>query len=694
MIRTFSRSPKVRTLLLFVLAPIAGVLLLGSMALLVVNRAVLPKVVARIENRFAESGDYELSVDSARYFPLRGAIFRGVVFRTARSDGSSGAVLPVRIEIADIQVKAPFGAVRGLDDLSDLSPPVLTPWNVTDALRSLLAAAGTAGVMPRRVIVTGATIVLPVADGSSIALTIDDLEMLYDKRDSTVSIGSAGSPDAAVTVNVEIGLEQKTLAGELVVRPLPLLVGAISSGKLGGRLSFRTVEGSQFELDGAVELLDVTLKLPAIAKEPIAGINVKYVFKATLNPHVSPAPRHRGQPVFPPTEFPKGELVFTTGDLEVNGTRMSVVPVVRGLFPNPSFELDPGSFRAILDLAETPVQQLLQSIPDAIIGKLAQTTITGTLEWDLDLRVPLDAISGMEWEAHTTLSDFVVQEIHSSIDLFKLNDEFVHTIHDESVNYHRTIEIPAARPASMEWMLLHSEHTARQIQQIRAQARSVPIERPTVIEEPAPENGSHAEPAPDPGYRYIFVDDLSPWVIRAVLTAEDGDFFFYGGVNPVTLADAIEQNIRAGEIRYGASTISMQLVKMLFLGQERLFSRKVQEMFLVYLMEQYVPVSKERILELYLNLAEFGPGVYGIYDGARYYFDKHPRDLTAGEATWLAGILPSPKTYHRYFEEGRISDGWFERMIGLYDIMLERERMTPEEYAEAIRSRPEFAQRP
>ena len=104
-----------------------------------------------------------------------------------------------------------------------------------------------------------------------------------------------------------------------------------------------------------------------------------------------------------------------------------------------------------------------------------------------------------------------------------------------------------------------------------------------------------------------------------------------------------------------------------------------------------MPVSKERILELYLNLAEFGPEVFGIYDASRYYFAKHPGDLTAGEATWLASILPSPKTYHRYFEDRWISDGWFDRMTGLYDIMLERGRMTPEEHAEAIQQRPVFA---
>ena len=134
----------------------------------------------------------------------------------------------------------------------------------------------------------------------------------------------------------------------------------------------------------------------------------------------------------------------------------------------------------------------------------------------------------------------------------------------------------------------------------------------------------------------------------------------------------------------------MQVVKMLFLDQQRLVSRKLQEAFLVYLMEQQVPVAKARILEIYVNIAEFGPGVFGIADAARYYFGKSAAELSAGEATWLASILPSPKRYHQYYESGFISAGWFERMKSYFDIMLERGRMTEAEYEAAIRRPPAF----
>jgi len=252
---------------------------------------------------------------------------------------------------------------------------------------------------------------------------------------------------------------------------------------------------------------------------------------------------------------------------------------------------------------------------------------------------------------------------------------------------------PPARPPSLAWMLEHSEHTARQIDRWRAEDATVRAEvsrRPPAVVETA---GASRRLRVDPDYTYVRLEEMSPWVVRAVLTAEDGDFFFHDGVNFYTLPRALARNIEAGEIQFGASTISMQVVKMLYLDQQRQVARKLQEVFLVYLMEEIVPVAKSRILEIYLNIAEFGPGVFGVADAARYYFDKTPADLDAGEATWLASILPSPKRYHQYYEAGAISPGWFERMKSYFDIMLERGRMTPEEYASAVRSPPRFSLR-
>jgi len=649
------RTPQLRKLVLWGLALIGGILVLTSIALLVVNRVVLPRLLTRTENRLVDLGINQLTMESARYSLLRGVTLRGVVLELDVGTDSTGAGFPVRMEMTRVRARVPLDGT------------------------------------PRRVIMLDTRILVPGAVSALVSVAIDDLEIVHDDHHSTVSIRATGPSDDALTATIEVDYEDRVGAGEMAVRAVPVAVGPVSIVEAGGRLSFRVTDRFQIALDGEVELRTVTLELPSIADEPISDLDVRYQFAATFNPHESLAPQYWGNPVFPPPEFPKGELVFTAGDLQVNQIKLSLIPIFRGIAAGPRPETGllrgrPGFFQARISLPETPVQQILDTVPAAISGLLAQTSVTGTLAWNLDLRVPLDAIAEMEWTTNVALSGFEVHEIHPSINVFNLNDEFVYSIHGSR----RKIEIPAAQPASMAWMLMHSEHTERQIVRSRDQALTVARERPPVEETPGTGDAEN-ETGIDTGYRYVRVDDLSPWIIRAVLTAEDGDFFFYGGVNPVTLAGAIERNILAGEILYGASTISMQLVKMLFLDQDRVFSRKAQEVALVYLMEQQVPVSKDRILELYLNLAEFGPGVLGIHDASSYYFDKDPRDLTAGEATWLASILPSPQTYHRYFEDGWISDGWFDRMTGLYDIMLERGRMTPDEYAGAIQQRPVFA---
>ena len=98
---------------------------------------------------------------------------------------------------------------------------------------------------------------------------------------------------------------------------------------------------------------------------------------------------------------------------------------------------------------------------------------------------------------------------------------------------------------------------------------------------------------------------------------------------------------RAGRVERGASTITQQLVKNLFLSGERTLARKLEEAVLTWRLEQLVP--KRRILEYYLNLVEFGPGVYGIADAAEKYFGKEPEEIAGNEAAQLAALLPAPR---------------------------------------------------
>src|SRR5690606_39233722 len=115
------------------------------------------------------------------------------------------------------------------------------------------------------------------------------------------------------------------------------------------------------------------------------------------------------------------------------------------------------------------------------------------------------------------------------------------------------------------------------------------------------------------------------------------------------------------------STISMQLVKNVFLDREKTLARKVEEMLIVWLIEHNRLISKERMFEVYLNVIEWGRNVYGIAEASRHYFLKSPSDLTLGESIFLASIVPSPKNgLYRFDEYGGLKPylrGYF-RLIG------------------------------
>src|SRR5574337_308409 len=136
---------------------------------------------------------------------------------------------------------------------------------------------------------------------------------------------------------------------------------------------------------------------------------------------------------------------------------------------------------------------------------------------------------------------------------------------------------------------------------------------------------------------------IAPELQRAVIAAEDASFFMHEGFDWEGIRDAALYNLEAGEIKRGGSTITQQLAKNLYLSSERSLFRKAREALITRSLEHQL--TKTRILELYLNVAEWGRGVYGAEAAAYHHFGKSASDLTADEAAWLAAILPSPQRY-------------------------------------------------
>jgi monofunctional glycosyltransferase len=145
--------------------------------------------------------------------------------------------------------------------------------------------------------------------------------------------------------------------------------------------------------------------------------------------------------------------------------------------------------------------------------------------------------------------------------------------------------------------------------------------------------------------KWIDLDRIDPDIVRSVLDAEDARFFRHTGIDWKAIDDAQKRNERAdGKRIYGGSTISMQCAKNVFLWQGRNYFRKGLEAYFTYLIE--LVWGKERILEVYLNVIEWGDGIYGVDAAADEYFDRSAASVTARQAALLAAVLPNPRRYN------------------------------------------------
>lgn len=165
------------------------------------------------------------------------------------------------------------------------------------------------------------------------------------------------------------------------------------------------------------------------------------------------------------------------------------------------------------------------------------------------------------------------------------------------------------------------------------------------------------------------LDSISAHLQAAVMISEDGFFYSHKGFYEGAIQYSLIQNIKQKRFARGGSTISMQLVKNVFLNNNKTLMRKLEEIMIVWLIENERLVSKRRMYEIYLNIIEWGPNhkVYGAEEAAQFYFNKHASQITADEAIFLAAIVPSPKKFMYRFDEThqlRPSMDFYYRLIG------------------------------
>jgi len=186
--------------------------------------------------------------------------------------------------------------------------------------------------------------------------------------------------------------------------------------------------------------------------------------------------------------------------------------------------------------------------------------------------------------------------------------------------------------------------------------------------------------------RWTPSDSIPPEMKWAVIVAEDANFYRHEGIDVQAIKEAIRFDLEKKRLARGASTITQQTAKNLFLSREKSVTRKIKELYLAKRMEQ--ALSKGRILELYLNIVELGPMVYGIGHGSRYYFDKPASALTPRECAFLAAMLPGPqKVYNPYRH--------LDRVLKRSDMVLRQLRqkgvLTEGEYRQALAETPDIS---
>lgn len=238
---------------------------------------------------------------------------------------------------------------------------------------------------------------------------------------------------------------------------------------------------------------------------------------------------------------------------------------------------------------------LLASLPPPVLGPLAEMRVRGAFDWRVALDLDVAHPDSVKLDAGATSRGLAIEPGSGGPDLLGLGTPFVASIH-----------------------LPHGRIVTRDL---------------------SPAN---------PYYRPLVTIDST--LVHAVLANEDGGFFRHRGFSLEAMRLAIAANLEAGAYRRGAGTVTMQLVRNLWLGHSRTLSRKAQEVALAWMLEHLTGLPKERLLEIYLNIIEWGDGVHGAAEAARYYFDEDCGRLTVPEALFLTTVVPAPTKWRYRFE--------------------------------------------
>lgn len=306
----------------------------------------------------------------------------------------------------------------------------------------------------------------------------------------------------------------------------------------------------------------------------------------------------------------------------------STVVKIEKLMFSPYIKVDKGdNFGLTIKINKDrfPADDLFSSIPRGLMPTLEGIKVDGDIDYHLLFSFDMDNIDSLQFTSSMKKYPNFKIKYFGKADLGKMVDTFTYLAYDQNV-----------------------------------------LQRKILVSES------------NPNYRKL--DDISVYLRNAVLFSEDPSFFRHRGFLESALRQSMVKNIKEKRFARGGSTISMQLVKNVFLNREKKLQRKAEEAMIVWLIENNGLTTKDRMYEVYLNVIEWGPNVYGVAEAAKFYFDKEPSKLTVDEAIYMAMIIPRPKKFKWCFDEdSKLRDSYEQYFSTISDRMLKAEIISERE---------------
>ncbi|MFN9519091.1 MAG: transglycosylase domain-containing protein [Bacteroidota bacterium] len=461
-------------------------------------------------------------------------------------------------------------------------------------------------------------------------------DLLFDAAPDKVNISRFSVKLTEPEASAHVYFEQLTLAGqELQARVLSYEPDTVNTWQVGGILNLSdkrmniTVTGnawsnlpfirSKFTLQTGFGIANFTLNEFRYEDEELRVSGKATIRQLRIN-HPKIATK---DVVLPAAEF---NFFGVAGKDFVVLDSLSYIKIDQLTF-SPFFMIETAPdtiVRLSVVIPRMPAQHFVNALPEGLFNHIKGMEVDGNFDYRLDLVYNENKPQDLIFESVFHKYNLDIRK-YGQANLGKLNEEFVH------------VPLERGRPV-----------------------------RPIVVGVSNP--------------YFTPLSEVSPYLKACVLTTEDPSFFYHRGFIDEAFKQSIIKNIRTRKFARGASTISMQLVKNVFLTREKTLSRKLEEILLVYIIENNRIATKERMLEVYFNIIEWGPNVYGIGEAAEFYFNKKPSQLNLSECMFLATIIPRPKGFMWRFDKKGIQKEFVGRQYKfLTGLMVRRNVLIPQD---------------